>query len=239
MVFPESRLLELVAPKALSAFLHKKYAENGVQTLTGTKPISLSGSGKVEHADLDSGETLPVDLVVMGVGIELNTELARDAGLELDEQNAVIVDQNLCTSDPNIYAAGDIAAWPSITFGKRLRVEHWDVARRQGLRVGRNMAGETKPYTALPYFFSDLFDVSFEVWGDLTAWDRTVLRGTLESGSFAFYYFDQGKMTGVLAVERSDAERKPMQSLVRARVLYEDVAATLRDEHIDLNRLIG
>ena len=234
MVFPEGRLLELIVPEELSALLHAKYGANSIRILSGTKPERLEGDERVRQAVLDSGETLAVDLVVMGVGIRLNRGLARDAGLELGERDAVIVDETLRTSDTNIYAAGDIAAWPDPTFGKRLRVEHWDVARRQGLRAGRNMAGEEKPYTSLPYFFSDLFDFSFEVWGDLTTWDRTVTRGTLESGSFALYYFDQGKMVGVLAVGRPDEERKPMQELVKTRPAYEDVAARLRDEGVDL-----
>ena len=238
MVFPEARLLERVVPEGLSAFLQAKYEANKVRILAGTKPERLEGNGKVERVQLDSGETLDVDLVVMGVGIRLDTELARDAGLELGERDAVVVDETLRTSDPHIYAAGDIAAWPDPTFGKRLRVEHWDVARGQGLRAGRNMAGEEKPYTALPYFFSDLFDFSFEVWGDLTAWDQTVLRGTLEGGSFGLYYFDQGKMVGVLAAGRPDEERKPMQALVKARPAYEDVAVKLRDEGVDLGTLV-
>ena len=235
MVFPEGRLLELVVPQELSALLHAKYVANGVRILSGTKPERLEGNGKVERAVLDSGETLDVGLVVMGVGIRLNSELAHDAGLEMGERGAVVVDETLRTSDPHIYAAGDIAAWPDPTFGKRLRVEHWDVARRQGLRAGRNMAGEIKPYTSLPYFFSDLFDFSFEVWGDLSAWDRTVTRGTLESGSFALYYFAQRKMVGVLAVGRPDEERKPMQALVKARPAYEDVKARLTDEAVELS----
>jgi NADPH-dependent 2,4-dienoyl-CoA reductase/sulfur reductase-like enzyme len=239
MVFPEGRLLERIVPEELSAFLHAKYEASGVRILFGAKPGSLEGNGTVERVELDNGQTLDVDLVVMGVGIRLNTELARDAGLEMGEKGAVIVDECLRTSDPNVYAAGDIAACPDPTSGKRLRVEHWDVARRQGLRAGRNMAGEEKPYTPLPYFFSDLFDLSFEVWGDLTAWDQTVLRGTLESGSFAFYYFDQDRMVGVLAAGRPDEERKPMQALVKARLAYEDVAAKLRDEGVDLSTLAG
>jgi 3-phenylpropionate/trans-cinnamate dioxygenase ferredoxin reductase subunit len=238
MVFPEGRLLELVVPQELSALLHAKYVANGVRILSGTKPERLEGNGKVERAALDSGEALDVDLVVMGVGVRLNSELAHDAGLEMGERGAVVVDETLRTSDPHIYAAGDIAAWPDPTFGKRLRVEHWDVARRQGLRAGRNMAGEIKPYTSLPYFFSDLFDFSFEVWGDLSAWDRTVTRGTLESGSFALYYFAQRKMVGVLAVGRPDEERKPMQALVKARPVYEDVKARLTDEEVDLSTLV-
>jgi NADPH-dependent 2,4-dienoyl-CoA reductase/sulfur reductase-like enzyme len=214
------------------------YEENGVWILPGTTPVSLNGDHTVEQVELDNGETLPVDLVVMGVGIELNTELARSAGLELDDEGAVVVNGALQTSDPDIYAAGDMASWPSFTFGKRLQVEHWDVARGQGLRAGRNMAGEAKRYTALPYFFSDLFDLSFEVWGDLTSWDRTVLRGSLEEGSFAFFYFDGGQMAGVLAVDRPDEERKPMQHLVRVRVRYEDIAARLREAAAGLDRLI-
>jgi 3-phenylpropionate/trans-cinnamate dioxygenase ferredoxin reductase subunit len=239
MVFLEARLLERIVPEELGAFLQAKYEANGVRILPETKPDRLEGEGKVERVVLDNGETLNVSLVVMGVGIRLNTQLARDAGLALGEKGAVIVDEYLRTSDPNIYAAGDIAAWPDPTFGKRLQVEHWNVARGQGLRAGRNMAGEEKPYRTLPYFFSDLFDLSFEVWGNLTAWDQTLRRGTLESGSFALYYFDQGQMVGVLAVGRPDEERKPMQALVKARPAYEDLAAKLSDQEVDLSTLVG
>lgn len=239
MVFPEPRLLERVVPEELSAFLHEMYKGKGVRILAGTKPEAIEGTRKAERVRLDSGEVVDVDVVVMGVGIRLNTELARDAGLELTERGAIVVDKFLRTGDPHIHAAGDIAAWPDPTFGKRLRVEHWDVARLQGMRAGRNMAGEEKPYTALPYFFSDLFEFSFEAWGDLSSWDQTVRRGTIASGSFAFYYFSQGRMAGVLAVDRPDAERDPMQALVKARPSYGDVAAKLGDEGFDLGTLAG
>ena len=239
MVFPESRLLERVATEELSNFLHAKYADHGVRILSGRTPDRLEGSGAVERVVLDNGTALDVDFVVMGVGVRLNSELARDAGLQMGDRGAVVVDEFLRTSDPDIYAAGDIAAWPDPTFGKRLRVEHWDVAWRQGLRAGRNMAGEGKPYTTLPYFFSDLYDLSFEVWGDLAAWDQTVRRGSIESGSFAFYYFGQGNLTGVLAVDRPDEERKPMQALVKARLSYDAVAAQLCDDEVDLEALLA
>ena len=237
MVFPEARPLERIAPEELSSLVRADYEGRGVRILPGTWARSLEGSARVERAVLNSGDTPAADLVVMGVGIRLDTELARDAGLELADRDAVVVDESLRTSDPNIYAAGDIAAWPDPTFGKRLRVEHWDVARRQGLRAGRNMAGEEKPYAALPYFNSDLFDLSFEAWGDLTAWDQTVLRGSLEQGSFAIYYFDEGKMVGVLAAGRPNEERGLMQTLVRARPTFEEIAARLRDEQVDLGTL--
>ena len=240
MVFPEARLLELVVPVELSTALHARYEGEGVHILPGHTPERLMGHEQVDHAILrDKGSHLvEVDLVVMGVGVRLNTRLAGKAGLQMDEKGAVIVDETLRTSDPHIYAAGDIAAWPDATFGKRLRVEHWDVARQQGRRAGENMAGAQKPYTALPYFYSDLFDLSFEVWGDLSAWDQTVLRGSLDSNRFVLHYFHQGRMVGVLMAGRPAEERKPLQALVKARPAYADVADRLRDESVDLRTLV-
>ncbi len=237
MVFPESRLLERIVPVALSDLLFATYRDEGVEVFPGTVSEGLEGDGKVERAKLDNSKVLDVDLVVMGVGIRLNTELADEAGLELNEQGALIVDEQLRTSDLDIYGAGDIAAWPDPTFGERLRVEHWDVARRQGRRAGRNMAGEEKAYTALPYFFSDLFDLSFEVWGNLNSWEETVVRGSPGKGSFAYYYFDGGRLVGVLSMGRPSSERNPMQELVKARAPYDDVAADLADESVDLDQI--
>jgi 3-phenylpropionate/trans-cinnamate dioxygenase ferredoxin reductase subunit len=244
MVFPEPRLLERIAPEPFSDFLHDKFAGEGVHLLSGTKPERLEGDGAVARAVLSSGETLPFDMVVMGVGIRLNTELAEGAGLELTERREVVVDEYLRTSDADIYAAGDIAAWPDPTFGKRLRVEHWDVARRQGLRAGRNMAGEQEPYISLPYFFSDMFDLSFEVWGNLMSWDQTVLRGEIGSPSFKLFYFGQGqgdgrrRLVGVLTVGRLGDVRKVIPRLVKARLAYGDVAEVLHDEDVALSTLI-
>jgi 3-phenylpropionate/trans-cinnamate dioxygenase ferredoxin reductase component len=237
MVFPDERLLVRVAPAELGASLAAKYRAHGVRLVAGSRPEGIAGSSRAESVTLTDGETIPADLVVMGVGIRLNVDLARAAGLALDDRGAVLVDETLRTSDPDVYAAGDIASWPDRTFGRRLRVEHWDVARQQGQRAGRNMAGEGKPYRTLPYFYSDLFDLSFEAWGDLSTWEQTVLRGSLERGSFAFYYFAQGALAGVLAVGRPEAERKPMQALVRARLPYNQVAGQLASEQIDLSLL--
>jgi 3-phenylpropionate/trans-cinnamate dioxygenase ferredoxin reductase subunit len=227
MVFPESRLLERVVPAELSEFLHNMYEKRGVRILTGTTPKKLQGKNTVERAYLSNNEILDVNLVVMGVGIRLNTELARDAGLSLTDAGAVIVDNMLRTSNPEIYAAGDIAAWPDPTFKKHLRVEHWDVARTQGLQAGRNMAGQNKAYTVLPYFFSDLFDFSFEAWGDLSSWDRTELQGSLETNHFTFYYFLDGQITGVLSVNPSDEIRDMIPQFIRERLSHDTVMAKL------------
>lgn len=236
MAFLEDRLLERIVPPELSHHLTRLYAKHGARVLPGVRPLRLEGDGRVRRAVLDNGETLDVDLVVMGVGIRLNTALAKEAGLALGERDAVIVDEYLRTSDPDIYAAGDIAAWPDPTFG-RLRIEHWDVARAQGLRAGRNMAGEERPYTVLPYFFSDLYDLSFEVWGDLSRWDATVQRGELDGGPFTFFYFREGRMVGALAAALPEAGRKPLQALIRTRPPLKEVATRLADPSISLASL--
>jgi 3-phenylpropionate/trans-cinnamate dioxygenase ferredoxin reductase subunit len=228
MVFPESRLLERIVPEDLSSFLKAKYEAQGVRILTGITPAQLTGVDFVEHAQLSNHETLDVNLVVMGVGIRLNTQLAKEAGLQLNASGAVMVDETLRTSDPDIYAAGDIAAWPDPTFNTRLRVEHWDVARRQGKHAGHNMVGNHDAYTTLPYFFSDMFDFSFEVWGNLNTWDRAVLQGELDADSFMFFYFNQGTMVGCLAVNPTDASREAIPLLVHDRPAYLDVAEQLR-----------
>ncbi len=237
-IFPEPRLLEGIVPNEISQYLTELFGKHAVKVIPGTIAKGIYGERSVETVELENGERIDADLVVMGVGIDLNTDLAREAGIELrEEDQAVIVDESLRTHTPHIYAAGDIAAWPDRSFHKRMRVEHWDVARGQGWCAGQNMAGGISAYQSIPYFFSDLFDLSFEVWGDLTTWDQTIQRGRLSSGSFAFYYFSKGSLVGVLAVDRPDAEREPMQSMVGAHVVYEDVKDVLGDEHSELSEI--
>lgn len=238
LVFPGERLLEKVLPGETAAWLHGRYREHGVRLLPGRRPMRLEGAGRVQRAFLDDGMVLACDLVVAGVGIDLATELARQAGLALGERGAVLVDETLRTSDPHIYAAGDIAAWPDPTSGKRLRVEHWDVARQQGLRAGRNMAGESKPYTAVPYFYSDLFETALEAWGDLSAWEKVVVRGRPQSGRFYLFYFAQGRLCGILVGNPSEEERKAMPALVRTRAAYTEVAPELAAEGVALAALL-
>lgn len=239
MVFPEARLLARVCPPELSAFIGERFAAQGTRLLSGRKPVRLNGAGQVEQVLLDNGDALPASLVVMGVGVRPETALAREAGLGLDESGGIVVDEQLRANDPDIYAAGDIAAWPDPTSGRRIRVEHWDVARQQGLRAGRNMAGEAKPYDAVPYFYSDLLGYSLEGWGDLTGWDAMVQRGRVGDAQFSFYSFKGGKLAGILAVNPSNADRKTLSALVKARPNQSDVAAGIADETRELSSLLA
>jgi len=149
------------------------------------------------------------------------------------------VDDRLRTSDPDIYAAGDIASWPDRHFDKRMRVEHWDVARGQGIRAGRNMAGQDKPYAAMPYFFSDLFHLYMEAWGDLSSWDATVRRGVPDDGHFLYFYFREGRLVGALGDHLTRSEQKAMPAIIGRRPLQAEVADKLADAGVALADLAG
>ncbi|MFO8037514.1 MAG: FAD-dependent oxidoreductase [Anaerolineales bacterium] len=238
-IFPESRLLEHVVPEELSQYLHERYEEHHVRLLPGTVSEGLEGETSVQRAIISNGEKIDVDFVVMGVGIKLNTDFAKGSGLDIRQDGTIPVNEHLQTAHPDIFAAGDITSWPDPNSDRRLHVEHWDVARRQGRTAGRNMAGNQEKYAALPYFFSDLYDLSFEVWGELTNWDQTVQRGSLKKGSFSFFYFDQGRLIGVLAVNRPEEERTAMEKLPEMQPTYDEIADQLQDQDYNMQELIS
>jgi 3-phenylpropionate/trans-cinnamate dioxygenase ferredoxin reductase subunit len=251
VVFTDDYLLKRVAPAEWGKYLGNRFEQQGAEIRPGRRPAGFEGNGRLQRVRLDDGTELPADLALIGVGIRLSTELAREAGLKLSERGEVIVNELLQTSDPDIYAAGDIAAWPDPTSGKRLRVEHWDVARQQGLRAGRNMAGEGKPYATLPYFYSDVFDMNIEAWGDLSPWDRIVPRGQIDLDRYTFFYFRQGRLTGALTVGRIPPggdphagagelpaeERKGLGALIKAAPTSDAIADRLADETADIAKL--
>jgi 3-phenylpropionate/trans-cinnamate dioxygenase ferredoxin reductase subunit len=237
LVFPEKRLLERLGPPELSAAIAARFSAHGVAIWPGTLPERLEGEGRVQRIVLQDGRTLPAGLVAMGVGSRLTTAWAREAGRALAERGAGVGDENLASSAADIYAAGDIAAWPGPRGAGRLRVEHWDVARRQGLRAGRNMAGDVRPYRALPYFFSDLFDLSLEVWGDPARREATALRGDLKGAAFTLFGFFGGRLTSAVAAGATRAARKALPALVEAG-LGLDAAEALADSGIELAALV-
>src|SRR5262249_27943501 len=146
------------------------------------------------------------DAVVIGAGAVPDVRLARTAGLEIGDRGGVVVDSRLQTAVPGIFAAGDIAEYESIAHGgRRLRVEHWDVAFNQGKTAALNMLGRDQPHDVVPYFFSDLADwVSYEYVGPAYEWDQEVVRGSMDEGEFTIFYLSRGRVVAALTVGRSD-----------------------------------
>ena len=195
MIFPESGVGALQFPAELSTFLNQYYEEHGVRVVPGATVEAIEGGHGHVHVVTDAG-VLHVDAVVAGIGIQPNTELAEASGLEVED--GVVVQPTLQTSDPNIYAAGDVARFYNPALNRKMRVEHEDNANTMGEMAGRSMAGEPISYDHLPFFYSDLFELGYEAVGDLnpelemvTDWAEPFKKGLV-------YYLKDGRVRGVL-----------------------------------------
>ena len=192
MLFPEAAIGARAYPKALADSVTAYYRDKGVDVRAG---VSVQGA-RGNTLELTDGGTLACDVVVAGLGITPNVQLAQDAGLTVD--NGIVVDAQLRTSDPDIFAAGDVANFPAAALGRRLRVEHENAALTMGERAGQGMAGQDAPYDELPYFYSDLFDLGYEAVGTLDARLQTVEQWVTPCREGVVYYLDAGRVRGVL-----------------------------------------
>ena len=175
----------------------------GITVHGGEELEAFEGDGRVRAVVTKSGLSVECDAVVVGAGVRPDTVLAQRAGIDVGD--GVICDAKLQTSSSDIYAAGDCCSYESVVHGRRLRVEHWDVAMQQGMHVARNMLGEDRDYDVVPYFFSDLADwASIEYIGPAAEWDEEIWRGNRDSGEFSVWYLSNGRVAGALSVGRSE-----------------------------------
>jgi NADPH-dependent 2,4-dienoyl-CoA reductase/sulfur reductase-like enzyme len=173
------------------------------------------GDGVVNSAVLESGQTVPCEMVVAGIGVRPVTELLDGSGIEVSD--GVVVNEYLETSHPDILAAGDVANYQDVLFGKRRRVEHWDNAVSQGQYCARVLMGERTPFRHVPYFFSDVFDLSYEFWGDPADADEIVHRGDLSSNSFSVWWLKRKTVVAAFVMNRPDEERDAAPKWIEAR----------------------
>jgi 3-phenylpropionate/trans-cinnamate dioxygenase ferredoxin reductase subunit len=158
----------------------------------------ITNGDRVEAVRLSDGTREEVDLVLVAVGIEPELGLARDLGLD-EASGGVAVDQALQAA-PGVYCAGDIAAHLHPVYGRHLRVEHWQVARKQGQAIAQAITSGPKPYEERPWFWSDQYDVNLQYLGHAAGFDRAVWRGDRDGGRFSVFYLKDGRVEAVLAV---------------------------------------
>jgi 3-phenylpropionate/trans-cinnamate dioxygenase ferredoxin reductase component len=184
-------------------WFQERLESHGVTVHGGEELEAFEGDGRVRAVVTKSGLAVECDTAIVGAGVKADAMLAERAGLDVD--NGIVCDSKLRTSAVGIYAAGDCCSYESVVHGRRLRVEHWDVAMQQGMHAARNMLGEDADYDVVPYFFSDLADwASLEYVGPAQEWDQELWRGDRDEGEFSVWYLKDGRVAGCLSVERSE-----------------------------------
>ncbi|MEO5616885.1 MAG: FAD-dependent oxidoreductase [Candidatus Eisenbacteria bacterium] len=196
LVYPEEYPLRRVLPRDLGLFVADYYRERGVETISGESVRSIEEQAGLLVAKTAAGNQITTQLVVAGVGMLPNLELAEAAGIEVDV--GIEVDEFGRTSDANVFAAGDVAQFPLLALKRRTRSEHWDHAREHGRVVGANMAGAEKPYDHLPMFYSDLFDLGWEAVGEVSSEYAVDAVWKVEHREGVLYYLDEDVVVGVL-----------------------------------------
>jgi 3-phenylpropionate/trans-cinnamate dioxygenase ferredoxin reductase subunit len=237
MVMLEERALIRSFGREAATYFHDLLTGHGI-TLHGEDELERfeGADGRVTKVVTKNGREIDADAVVIGAGVNPDVMLARGAGLDLGDSGGVRVNSRLESGAPGVYAAGDMAEYESVVHdGRRIRVEHWDVAFNHGKTVALNMLGKDVAHDVVPYFFSDLADwAAIEYVGPAHAWDREVIRGSLGDGAFSVFYLRDGRVQGALSVGRSE-DLQHARRFIAEHTQIGDRADVLGDLSTDLD----
>jgi 3-phenylpropionate/trans-cinnamate dioxygenase ferredoxin reductase subunit len=238
LVMMESVVLSRQFGAEAAGYFHELLTGHGITVYGDDELGSFAGAdGRVTTVGTKAGREIEADAVIIGAGVNADVMLARGAGIELGESGGIRVDTQLQTATPGVFAAGDAAEYESVVHGRRLRVEHWDVAFHQGKTVAQNMLGAAVAYDVVPYFFSDLSDwAAIEYVGPARQWDQEVIRGSIDEDAFTVFYLDEGRLAGALTAGRSE-DLQLARRLIASGETVGDRAAQLADLSVDLDTL--
>jgi 3-phenylpropionate/trans-cinnamate dioxygenase ferredoxin reductase subunit len=236
IIEPQETPLHAVLGAELGEVFAQLHRDNGVDLRVRTGVQEFRGDKRVTQVVTDKGDELEADTVIVGVGIRPNVELAEAAGLAVD--NGVLVDALLQTTDPDVYAAGDVANAHNPLLGRNLRVEHWSNALNGGPAAARSMLGKGEPYDRVPYFFSDQYDLGMEYSGLATPgdYDEVVYRGDKDKREFIAFWLKDRRLLAGMNVNVWDVT-DPIQKIIRSQVEVDP--KKLADPSTSLEELAG
>ena len=230
-----TRVMARSVTAEVSDYFQERHAEAGVRIHLGVQATAIEGEGgKVTGVSLSDGRHFPADVVVVGVGVLPNVELAAEAGLPV--ASGIIVNDHLLTSDPDISAIGDCALFASPRFGGSLRVESVQNATDQARCVAARLTGDDKPYDGMPWFWSDQGDDKLQIAGLTTGYDSVVLRGDPAQKAFSAFCYKAGKLLGIESVNRAGDHMFGRRLLGMDRSLEPEKAA---DQGFDLKKALA
>lgn len=230
------RVLPHVESGRVSDHFRRHAEERGATVRLSDTITAVRGAGRVREVETESGTRLPCDLLIVSIGVAPATEFLAGSGIALD-QGLVIVDDQLRTSAPGVFAAGDVTSFYDPVFSRRRHIEHWDNAIKQGRLAARNMLGRRLRYDEVSYFFCDVGDISFSMLGAAEEADERIARGSLASKSLALFYLKGDVPRALLSVGRPAEETRSVEGLIRYRVNLRDEKNRLHDPEFTLDHI--
>ena len=227
------RVMSRVVSPEVSAFYQDQHSAHGVELLLSTGLASIVGDGRVSAVMTSDGHRIPADAVIVGVGILPNTELAAEAGLDVD--NGIVVDAHCRTSDDRIYAVGDCTSHPNAIYDRQLRLESVHNALEQAKTAASNICGDEIEYSQVPWFWSDQYDIKLQIAGLSDGFDEVVMRGDPATNSFACMYLKGGRL---IACDAVNSPRDFMQSKNLIAQRCEPDKTKLADADVQLKELV-
>ena len=231
----EARLFPKLETAEVSAFLLDLFARRNVKVRLSEAVASFEGDDRVRGIVTDRGAKIACDLVVLSVGVTPNIELLDGSGIDCGD--GILVGRQLQSSDPDVFAAGDVANVYDPGLGRHSRVEHWDSAVKQGRTAARNMLGQRRIYDELSYFYFEVFDLSFEVLQSRITTTEKIARGDMAKGSYALFYLRDNILRGLFSMGRPAQETRAAEALIRYRVNLKGDTAKLADPAFTLTTI--
>lgn len=225
---------KLCSPE-VSEFFAEYYKANVVEVIFGEKIREFKGTGKVKSVITSTGRAFPCDFVAIGVGVTPEMDFLRGTGIR--EGDGIVVNEYFQTNKPDIYAAGDVANFFDPVFRRFRRIEHWDNAIKQGQIAARNMMGQKQTYRTVSYFFSDVFDLSFDFLGDTIDVNERILRGSIKEKSFSVLYLKDSVLDAMFFLGRPPTEAKAAESLILNHINLKQVKKKLSDGTFPLEEI--